>query len=415
MSWTPELWRKASRAPWPVLLLTLGIYCQLFVSQPLQLMGLFATALAALAAVATGRAAPTPLTHFDAVVLFCAQLSLGVAAFQNDFYSCQYSALFLVSYIFIAVLTRSMTLEDIISAYAGAMILVIATLLATSSAALFRALDVHAEDRWLLRFSPLGIHPNLLGLVCGGGAVAFVFKSAMARSVAGRAAYVALAAVSVVIVVATSARASLVGLIGGALVVGAIALRMTSARIIVTASIVSALAAATLSGPLLSYLDVILELNSETRGVDSGASGRTTLWKKGFDLFTSDINHFLFGSGFRSTSQEAIGFSVESSYITILLESGLVFGGALIISILVIALRRVRHTLRCGPRDFPASGAVTMFMLFVLIQSIFNRYIFGIGNPLSLIFLVVCGKLALLDAKPARPLAFRGGRARASI
>jgi hypothetical protein len=40
-------------------------------------------------------------------------------------------------------------------------------------------------------------------------------------------------------------------------------------------------------------------------------------------------------------------------------------------------------------------NALCIFMLFVPIESIFNRYMIGIGNPLSLLFMIVCAKISI--------------------
>ena len=417
-SMTPSMsWRMTWRMSWSMFpgmswtssLLAIGLYCQVFVSQSLELMGLGFIGLAALILVAAGRVRFQRLTHFDVAAILCAQLSLAIAILGDNSYSCQYSILFLQVYLLVSILSRGMSLDEIMVASAQALALAIATFGITSSAAFFQALNVNAPNRWMLRFAPLGIHPNLIGFIFGGGAVVFVFNAARAKTVGGRLLYYCLAGLSILVVVAASARASFIGLICAGLVVGVLALRRAKMKTIVATLAAFAATVTVFLNPVISYLNVILELHSDTRGVDSGATGRTVIWQKGVELFSSDLQHFLLGGGLRSTA--AAGFSVESSYITVILESGMIIGGALILSILVIAARRLRRTLQSSAPDFPANAALSMFMLFVLIESVFNRYMIGVGNPQSLLFLILCAKLALIDATPAPAFRPTGGRA----
>ena len=136
---------------------------------------------------------------------------------------------------------------------------------------------------------------------------------------------------------------------------------------------------------LVNYIIKILELDSDTRGIDSGGTGRVELWKMGINHISSNsfINSIL-GEGLRASSADVIGFSTESSYITIIIEHGLILGSLLIISIYFFVLVSFFNLKRKNNIHL----VFFVFLFYACIQSIFNRYLIAIGNPFS-IFLII--------------------------
>jgi hypothetical protein len=103
---------------------------------------------------------------------------------------------------------------------------------------------------------------------------------------------------------------------------------------------------------------------------------------------------FIFGGGFRSSNSELIGFSTESSYISILLDSGAFFGVAIILVFWYAPIKALRLT---SPENRYSSPLILLaaFMTFIIVESIFNRYLLAIGNPASLMSLLILLSLAM--------------------
>jgi hypothetical protein len=143
-----------------------------------------------------------------------------------------------------------------------------------------------------------------------------------------------------------------------------------------------------------TYLQNILEVNSDTRGIGSGVTGRTDLWEKGLMSLTSDPTLVAFGGGLRSSEYSVIGFLTENSYITILLDSGALFGSALILFLMLAPFSALRQSR--APTETPnALVLLPSFFIFLLVQCFFVRYLVGLGNPTALYTLVLFTGLSM--------------------
>jgi hypothetical protein len=102
------------------------------------------------------------------------------------------------------------------------------------------------------------------------------------------------------------------------------------------------------------------------------------------------------GGGLRSSEQATIGFLTENSYITILLDSGLFVGGSLIFALLyaLVSARRLSRDANTSDASKPMVFLVPL-LVFVLVQSFFDRYLLAVGNPASLLALLVFVSLSL--------------------
>jgi len=145
---------------------------------------------------------------------------------------------------------------------------------------------------------------------------------------------------------------------------------------------------------IANYLTVILDLDSNTRGFSSGATGRTDIWRNGIELVFSDPVLFFTGRGVRAAGPEVIGFPVESSYINLALENGVVLGSMIALTFVFTAWRALRQSIQAGLVN-PALFMSGLMLLFILTQSIFNRYLIAVGNPLSLLTLFLLLRLNL--------------------
>ena len=101
-----------------------------------------------------------------------------------------------------------------------------------------------------------------------------------------------------------------------------------------------------------------------------------------------------FGGGLRSSDYMVIGFLTENSYITILLDSGIFLGTALIWVLLSSPLRALRQSRMVADKPNRLAFAPSFF-IFLLVQCFFVRYLVGLGNPAALITLILLMSLSM--------------------
>lgn len=304
-------------------------------------------------------------------------------------YSILYTTTFLIVVLFLGTLVRSYSVETLLRAAAHAYVLMIIVVLATNAETYFASLAMGADDRWKLRFMPFEMHPNLMGFVFGGGAIVLAHSVFFVKGIWRKIFYVFFGLISISFIFAASARASLVAIAFSCATVFFTRLPKLGAKTwfaVLSLVFAGSLILIANFDWLYDYVSEVLELESETRGVDSGATGRTELWLRGFNLVFSEPFLMFFGGSLRSASPELIGFSTESSYITIALETGLVLAAAWVYFVCILILRSAK-------KIFHGGAVVDVFVLtllvFVLVQSFFNRYMIAIGNPLSVLYLVL--------------------------
>jgi exopolysaccharide production protein ExoQ len=335
-----------------------------------------------------------------------------VAFVQGNLLSTMYGAMFLLVLVSAALLTRQEDEASMGLIFRRIYLALLVTILVVQPADFFTSVvGTTVRSVGLVRFTPLGMHPNLSGLVYGGGALLF-FQSFLASTSRRQKVFsLAIVVMCLAVVLAASARASLLAL-GVAGVVGALLLAWRGSSRLRMAMVVSAFfvlcVGLLMAENIANYLTVILDLDSNTRGVSSGATGRTDIWRNGIELVFSDPVLLFIGRGVRGAGPEVIGFPVESSYINLALENGMVFGLLIAFTFVVTTWRSLRQSIQAGVMN-PALFMSGLMLLFVLTQSIFNRYLIAVGNPFSLLTLFLLLRLNLratatsTDAAPASP------------
>jgi hypothetical protein len=311
---------------------------------------------------------------------------------------------YLATLVLTSIVTRVVSIPRLMDVGAYVTILCLATSLALYGNGLIAALKVSMGTYGLQRFSALNNHPLLMGYIFGSGSILLARRVYLARAALERVLMAIGVLGSWVIVLAASSRSATIALMvaaGFALLVEFRALRgLTVGRVAAAATVIGVLAGIYFSFAG-DYLTRILELDSVSRGFGSGATGRTDLWTKGLESLTADPTLIAFGGGLRSSEYSVIGFLTENSYITILLDSGIVFGSALIVFMLYTPLRALRLGALPVPGSVPApnsKNALALFpayFVFLLIQCFFLRYFIGIGNPTSLMTLFFMVSLSM--------------------
>lgn len=337
-------------------------------------------------------------------------------------YVALYTGLTIVVWVTIYFFTRSVDPMVILRSVSVAFILMILTVIFFYKQEIFTALSPGSENRHDLRVRAFELHPNLEGFIFGGGAVLLLWQATHSRGIFRLFCIFGFIA-SLAIVFSASSRAGLLAWIASVTLVVMLGLKKFSAvvrmRLIGVIAVIG-LASAIYATSISKYVYEILELDSETRGVDSGGSGRSELWAQGWDLVMSSPANIMIGSGLRSSSPEYIGFSTESSFITILLDSGLIFGSILIISIFLSVLKSL-YWIDSKKNITIGRTLLSAMMIYALFQSIFNRYLFAIGNPFSFFLLFIFayasqGRLASASyEKHDLPVGVKSRRARRSM
>lgn len=312
--------------------------------------------------------------------------------------STMYGAMLLLVLAAVAFLVRHRRAAELIAVFRWAYVALVGTLLLLESRALFESLSGSVEyGLGLVRYQPLGMNPNLSGLVYGGGALLFFQHYLAAHKRPQKVFALAMVAMCLFVLLAASARASMLALaiagLTGVILIGLRGSRRSRMSLVLAAFIGLAVILFKWAD-IQAYLSLMLDIDSPTRGVDSGATGRTDIWRSGIELMFSDSVLLFTGRGIRSALPEVIGFPVESSYINLALEHGVLFGSLIVMAFAVTAWRSLQQGLNPGQPQYPLFIAGLMFV-FILVQSIFNRYLIGVGNPYSLWILVLILQLNL--------------------
>lgn len=321
-----------------------------------------------------------------------------VAWMTDNWLSTMYGAMLLLVLVSVSFLVRQSGAAQLVVVFRWAYVALLGTLLVLEPGPLFQSLSGSVEyGLGLVRYQPLGMNPNLSGLVYGGGAMLFFQRVLAADKLLHKLFALTMSALCLSVLLAASARASMLALaIAGAVGITLIALRGSrrSRIALLLAAFIGVVVILVQWAAIKDYLLLILDVDSPTRGVDSGATGRTDIWRDGVALVFSNAMLLFTGRGIRSALPEVIGFPVESSYINLALEHGLVFGALIAGAFFVTAARALRQGLRPGQFRYQTFIAGLM-IVFLLAQSIFNRYLIGVGNPYSLWILVLILQLNL--------------------
>jgi hypothetical protein len=354
---------------------------------------LFAASLAIL----TGKVRRIATTPTELILYAIGILSAAVSVVLGEDYSILYTTYYFGAIVLVSVLARTVSLERLLDLGAQVTILCIFACAIVERHNLLSALSITIGKHGMLRFSPLDNHPLLTGDIFGGGSILLIRRLYLSRNNLERCAMAVGILSAWIFVLAASARSSVVALGAAAAFAFVVEFRLTSVLFSKRAGLaVVAIAACILLyvGPAHHYLQEIFAVNSAYRGVGSGATGRTDLWMHGLSTLSSDPSRLAVGAGLRSSEADSIGFSTESSYLTILLDSGLFFGSALIALFVyapVSALRLSRSS-TSGSNSF---ALLPSFFVFLLVQCFFIRDLVGLGNPISLMTLFFITSLSM--------------------
>jgi hypothetical protein len=353
--------------------------------------------LAALMALVGKKMRPISPTASELLLYAVGIVSSAVALVRSVDYSIYYSMYFLTAIICISVIARTIPLPRLLDVAALSILLCVITTVLFDWKDLMICLSISIGKTGLHRFTPFGSHPLLVGYIFGSGSILLIRRAYLAGRTWERYAMIAGTLLAWTMVLAASARSAVAGLVVAALFAYVAEFRFfkgsSLGRAGMIAIIVGAVAAVYFAASS-TYLQNILEVNSDTRGIGSGVTGRTDLWEKGLMSLTSDPTLVAFGGGLRSSEYSVIGFLTENSYITILLDSGALLGSALILFLMLAPFSALRQS-RASAETPNALVLLPSFFIFLLVQCFFVRYLVGLGNPTALYTLVLFTGLSM--------------------
>lgn len=324
--------------------------------------------------------------------------------FNFEPYYVEYSILFFVAAFSIYLVVNTIEFRVVFNSFLCAAVAITLTILLTSNDLLSQALSISYDPvNGLDRFTPYGLHPNLVGHIFGGFAVLFFCSMLNGKNMTRKICFAALMFVSILYCVAASSRG---GFLAAILGIGAVCATVVwrdkvKRKYLMLLVLVAALAAFATGGgvKLASYLSSIFEYASSDRGMDSGLTGRTANWDKLLHTVFSSVTLMLFGSGLRTGGSEVLGYDIDNSYLNLLYEIGLP-STMIFIVLLLATTNKLRKALLQKP-DVIKAVAVGL-LVFILCESVVARYLVSIGNPISL-FVLYCmlGARNILKSPPA--------------
>jgi exopolysaccharide production protein ExoQ len=360
-----------------------------------QVLGVSLITLASLAALLLKQAKKTEVSPGEYLFAAAILTSMCSAIITNNAFAFTMTIVGGATLLSLSILRRSCSIETIFDLCAQSYaVMILVVLLSDPFAYLAGISGQHLAGVGLQRFRPLGLHPNLTGFIFGFGALILYFLAKNSRGFKRRI-YILSAVMSITFILAASARAGLVALAGAAIITAVLGTRMALRRRTLRNIIIGGIVCCVIGVPLfiqfvfpemVQYLTAVLDIESKTRGIGSGGTGRFDLWLLSvLEIKERNIFSILFGTGFRSSSVGQIGYSTESSYFTILLENGVIF----FVIFFMVVLPKVLNSVWRGCCQYNTKLMIVALVIFVLIQSLFNRYLIAFGNPASIVALLI--------------------------
>ena len=134
------------------------------------------------------------------------------------------------------------------------------------------------------------------------------------------------------------------------------------------------------------FVDQALAITSPYRGVDSGFTGRFDVWKRTTDALAG--GKWLLGKGMRSS--DSIYPMIDNSYLVILYDLGFL-PLVLIVWRFLSILWKYSKSYLCAADESQRKFCLLCCLLMVMLLAIniVERFLFGVGNPYSLLALLL--------------------------
>jgi O-Antigen ligase len=249
----------------------------------------------------------------------------------------------------------------------------------------------------LTRFTAFSFHPNLLAFVLAGFLCVMVWKTLTGTWIIKLLA-ATVGVICCVIIFFASSRGSIVGIVVSCGLTGILSIihlpkeqRVKGLRksLLFAAAALTAMILLNTASWLSDTYDVVdkvLQITSTDRGLDSGLTGRVDKWQETAKVLRD--GSWLWGHGIRTS--DSMNQLIDNSYVVTLYEVGL-------FPLALICLRFFQVGYKCAKEYFVAADSreSAMYLVCVLLITVFllnnfvARYLFGIGNPYSLLALLL--------------------------
>jgi hypothetical protein len=309
-------------------------------------------------------------------------LTLASSALSERDITLRYWALLTSTLVAARIIGRSMPMRDVLHAFASAGQISIGILLVFGFDELVRP----------GRLAAFELTPNLISFLAAG--FGFAQLAAPRRNVFQKALVIATIGICAWFVYAATSRGTVVAVVVS--VILACFLRFykrgfTTKRMLVGSITGTSLLLASLIvplGPVYDFIDEHLELSSPYRGLDTGLTGRIAVWRSVLEVLKD--GSWLSGNGLRSTDQIAYDINtVDNGYLVLLYEAGVVPAIGICLLYLTHTSRVIRNYLRSrDTEDSRGLMALVLVTIAFFTNNLTARYLFGMGNPYSLMMLV---------------------------
>ncbi|WP_180127379.1 O-antigen ligase [Rhodoferax sp. BLA1] len=317
----------------------------------------------------------------------CAFLSALTSAFYENFQLIAYSILFTLTIFSAKWISTKYDFHSLASLYLYACAFLVLTLVILDFDSIRVALSATQTNKGLFRLRPFGNHPNLAAHFIGTAAALLIARMFRIDTKPNYFVIIPLLFLFLTIILATSSRGSILALLVTSIIVVVITRPKEEATPTVLARqhnlvlFIALLGIAALVIWKSDYILEILDINSASRGINSGGTGRFQNWAAFIEMIQDQPLVLFFGHGFRSWSDE-IAFDSDNSYITLIYEIGL----PLTLLVTVLLVRVLINSIR-NFDSVTMSPEIIAVLIFALVESIFARYLISIGNPASFIIL----------------------------
>jgi hypothetical protein len=318
-----------------------------------------------------------------------------VAATAGKLEPTLFGLLLCATLIAVRILMTVMDLDELFGCVALASLIAMGALMASAGPELLQAI------RSRVRFNVYSFHPNLLAFTLVGFMVSHLWASM--RYPKARLLFAAAAAVAGVVIFYASSRGSIIGLLMGGVVLLAcrwVRSLRSRRRLWRTAAGISLSGMAAAAGLFIlhsvnpgafeevwDYTDQILRLSSVDRGFDSGLTGRVSNWSETIDSLDDGV--WLYGNGWRSPSDEELGFAIDNGFLTLVYDCGIVAAAVIVGKFGYVLVLLLARFVRATDRDAARVWSTCLFGLTAFLTcNMVARYLLGVGNPFSLMGLV---------------------------
>jgi hypothetical protein len=306
----------------------------------------------------------------------------------------EYGSLVIVTLISVRIILAVLPLPEVFRSYVTAAVISLVILVGTT----FGAVVESALGQ--VRYAPYEFHPNLIAFLAVGFIPALWWRY---RDLGTRRPLMLLfVGVCVVIIVVASSRGSAIALAAGVCYMGIMSavwavkhgrIRLTPGKFVVIGCVVAgAMSLLVVNSQIPQKLGTAFSdafaLDNEYRGLDTGLTGRVDVWARTLYLMNSN-DLWLFGNGLRTSGEDA-DLPIDNGYLTLVYEAGILVAIAVTLRFVWLTFAVSRWYLReTDPRARRFYAAVLFTLIVFLTNNIVARFLFGIGNPFSILSLVL--------------------------